>query len=467
MCSRAGMSDCGRVKQPAVDVRILNMRKDRACMTRAGKIAALFCGICSAIFISSCVSTPKSADKNLNVEVKTARNLLDSWSGQPEILDRAREILVRVLDANPQDFVALRQMARYQLMAGYINDQYVEYKTNVYLVGNYEPGTLQEAEATIRNAIRINPRFAEGYVMLANIQFQQGRLDDADKSLTKADTLGTDDPWLQLNWAKLDVARGEHSAAAKRCQQVLESGTDDIRAKSSAYDFLIDSYTRAGAHDKVIALYGDRIRFEPGNAWVRGNFADYLSETLGRNDEAIMQAREALRIMDYGVGHHILAMALYRKWADMVAQGNQAGAERYFQEARENFPQLNEVMVYGASVPGGEHLTKALITKKGISVDARAGDGSTALLIATNRNRAKVVRFLLDLNASPNIAADSGWTPLLGAADEGNTEIVDMLLAKGADVQATLNGVSAATLAERRGNTALAALLRKRAADIN
>ena len=93
----------------------------------------------------------------------------------------------------------------------------------------------------------------------------------------------------------------------------------------------------------------------------------------------------------------------------------------------------------------------------------RVEDGSTALLIATNRNRVDVVRVLLDLNANPNVQDRSGWTPLLSAADEGNAEIVNMLLAKGADLKATLQGVDAAAFAERKGNRDLAAMLRKRA----
>jgi ankyrin repeat protein len=70
---------------------------------------------------------------------------------------------------------------------------------------------------------------------------------------------------------------------------------------------------------------------------------------------------------------------------------------------------------------------------------------------------------LLALRADPNKPADTGWTPLLSAAYKGNDEIVRMLLTEGAHIGATLQGVDAATLAERNGHTDLAALLRKRA----
>jgi ankyrin repeat protein len=73
---------------------------------------------------------------------------------------------------------------------------------------------------------------------------------------------------------------------------------------------------------------------------------------------------------------------------------------------------------------------------------------------------------LLGLGANPNISDKAGWTPLLSAADEGNSEIVILLLAKDADVRPTLRGLDAATRAQQRGKTDLAALLRKRAAEL-
>lgn len=442
------------------------MRKTNKSMTYIGKVVTGFIVGCLVLFTSSATAATQALAEKSNLEIKAARELLNSWSGQSQILEQAREKLTRVLEADPQNYLALKEMARYQIMSGYINSRWKQYQTHVYLVGNYVPGTLERAETTIRDALRVNPRFAEGHVLLGYIQFEQSKLNEAANTLTLAERLGTDDPWLHLNWATLHNARGEYSAAAERWQRVLKSGTSDIKALSTAYAFLIENHKRAGEHDKVVALYEDQIKHNPTNAWLRGNFAEYLSETLWRNDEAITQARAALKIMDYGVGRRILAMALYRKWADMVMQGKEAGAEKYFREAWEIYPRLNEVMAYGASVPGGERLAKALITKKGVSIDAPAEDGSTALLIATNRNRAQTVKALLDLNANPNSNDKAGWTPLLSAADEGNAEIIDILLAKGADIRAKLQGLDAAALAERRGKTDLAALLKKRAADL-
>jgi len=429
------------------------------------KLSKLFIYGCLAIFIFSCTASNKTEDK-INLEIHKAKEMLNSWSGQSHLLEEAREILGRILEENPQNHLALKEIARYQIKAGFINSRLAQYKTYKYQIGNYIPGTLERAEETIRKALRINPRFAEGYVLLGHIHFEQTKFDEAEKALSRAETIGTDDPWLHLNWAALHNARGEYSAATTRWQLVVKSETSNKIALTSAYNFMIENYRCLGEHDKAIALFEDQIKRHPTNAWARGNFAEYLSSILGRNDEAINQARSALKIMNYGMGRKTLAMALYRKWADMVAQGNEEAGEKYFLEAWKIYPQLNKVMVYGASMPKGKQLAKALMAKKGVSINACVEDGSTALLVATNLNRVQTVKDLLDLNANPNVHDKVGWTPLLSAADEGNAEIVDVLLANGADIRSKLRGKDAAFLAQRRGKTDLAALLKKRASEL-
>ncbi|MEM4987538.1 ankyrin repeat domain-containing protein [Collimonas sp. H4R21] len=422
---------------------------------------------CLLIFVAPGISTAatKESVAQSKQDVKAAGKLLDSWHGEGQLLEQAQQKLAEAIKLDPQNYFAFKELARLQVMAGYINGRNVRNGIYLYMVGNYSPGTLDAAEALVRESIRINPGFAEGYVYLGYIQMEQTKLDDAAKSLTQAEALGTDDPWLQLNWASLNNARGEFSTATARWQRVLKSGTSNKKALSSAYGFLIDSYKQTGDTDKVLALYKERIKLRPTNAWLLGDYAEYLGATLGRNDEAIEQANAALKIMDYGVGRRILAYALYRKWADMVAQDAGNDAEKYFQSALAIDPRLEQIMAYGGSEPAGAPLAKALSTRKGVSIDSRGEDGSTALLLATNLNRVKLVQALLDLNANPNVLDRNGWTPLLSAADEGNAEIVSMLLAKGADVRAKKGGWDAAAFAERKGNSELAALLKKRAED--
>jgi tetratricopeptide (TPR) repeat protein len=404
-------------------------------------------------------------DAKTEAAIRQPKELLDSWSGQHDILDQAKEILDRVLVRDPENYRALKELARYQIMNGYIHSKQKTNGRNVYTVGQFRPGTLEQAEGTLRNALRINSNFAEGYILLGHVYTQQERLQEAREALARAEAIGTDDPWLHLNWAAVNTAAGELEAASNRYQAVLKSGTKNQKALTSACSFQIEHHRRLGEFEKANDLYKTLCEMEPTNAWIRGNHANLLRNELGRYDEALARAREALRIMNYGVGRGILAMCLYAKWADLVINQNKSASEaqKYFDEAFRISPDLDDVMVYEGSYATGKPMVQ-LLKSKGVSIDARAEDGSTALIVASNTGRADAVKMLLSLGANPNARANNGWTPLLGAADEGYQEVVKLLLEGGADPNQKIRNMDAAMLAERRGRTELATLIRQYAA---
>jgi len=90
------------------------------------------------------------------------------------------------------------------------------------------------------------------------------------------------------------------------------------------------------------------------------------------------------------------------------------------------------------------------------NVNQRTHYGWTALLTAIQNRHYKLAAYLLDHGADPNIANDGGWTPLYIAVDNRNIEggdypvrqpdmdhldMIKMLIAKGANVNARVCGV--------------------------
>lgn len=95
------------------------------------------------------------------------------------------------------------------------------------------------------------------------------------------------------------------------------------------------------------------------------------------------------------------------------------------------------------------------LLERGAEVDAfgRGWMTGTALHSAVSRMRTEVVRLLLAGGANPNVRQSHGWTPLHGAAHNGDRASADALLDAGADPAATNDeGRSVLELAEEGGD---------------
>ena len=113
------------------------------------------------------------------------------------------------------------------------------------------------------------------------------------------------------------------------------------------------------------------------------------------------------------------------------------------------------------AIQGQDHeAVRALLTQK-VDVNAREGDGATALHWAVVRDDVEVVSALLGAGAEVNAANDYGVTPLLLACTNRNATVVGKLLDAGADANAaTAMGETAVMACARTGAAdALGALL--------
>jgi ankyrin repeat protein len=111
-----------------------------------------------------------------------------------------------------------------------------------------------------------------------------------------------------------------------------------------------------------------------------------------------------------------------------------------------------------------------LLLDAGANVDAVSQAGRTPLLVAASASTgADVVRQLVAKGADVNVADTSGVTPLIAAANADNREVVDLLLARGADVHARARTGQPSTplmAAAVNGNIALVRTLLSRKPDL-
>jgi ankyrin repeat protein len=102
-----------------------------------------------------------------------------------------------------------------------------------------------------------------------------------------------------------------------------------------------------------------------------------------------------------------------------------------------------------------------MLLEAGADANLRTKRNETALGDAATSGNEEVIRMLLDRKVDVNVADIRGYTPLLYAAgsDALPAGVVKMLLAAGASADAKGDGETAAELAAKRGNTAVARVL--------
>lgn len=257
-----------------------------------------------------------------------AESLLDSWGGQGDGLIEAKAELDRVLRDDPRSANAYRLYAGYYLIDGHRSGE------------SFEPGTLEAADKALGKALEIAPDYARAYVLQGHVYRLMGKPAQAKAALQKADQLGTDDPWLHLNWAALLLQENRQDEAVARYKKVLADNAS-ARTNEAAQLGLIKYYKRNNRLGDADALYRANIATDAASAWAHGDYAGFLLCWGDDAEGAIVEATKALDLMDYGIARLTLAAALYRKWAALALDGNK--------QADEPFAAARKVMPHGPS----------------------------------------------------------------------------------------------------------------------
>ena len=275
----------------------------------------------------------KSKNPELFAQYEEARKLLDNWRGQEEYLINANKILNSIIQSDDKYAPAHREFGRLYIMAGYIN------------YDNFREGSLNPAETSILESIKIEPGYADAYVLLGHLYTNMKRYDEARIALAKADYIGTKSPWLNLNWADLYNKLENYDAAYTRYMKVVSEETSNRKAYSSALSGVTAYFRRMKEYDKANEWYKKQLEYEPESAWNWGNYASFLLYFREDVDGAISNAEKALSIMNYGMGKFTLACAIYTKWAKQLESGNSDKAtQALFDKAYSIYPGIDEVI---------------------------------------------------------------------------------------------------------------------------
>jgi Flp pilus assembly protein TadD len=179
-----------------------------------------------------------------------------------------------------------------------------------------------EAEAALRQALRLQPDDPDAHYNLGFTLSNQGRYKEAEAAFREAIRLRPDDPraHCRLGTALSDQSRHEEAEAAFR--QAIRLKPDDPFVHSRLGTALSDQ----GRHEEAEAAYRQALRLKPDDPDAHFRLGLFLDDR-GRYPEAEAEYRQAIRFRpDYPLAHYNLGDAL-------SSQRRYKEAEAAFREA--------------------------------------------------------------------------------------------------------------------------------------
>ncbi len=231
---------------------------------------------------------------------------------------------------------------------------------------HYQAGAVAKAEATYRRVIDSEPHNADAWFVLGFLQWNERRLDEAERSYLEALRLRPGFLEAQNNLGNVYVLRGKWAEAGQVYEEILRrwpdfAGTHNnlgcVRRSQGRLEEAVSSFQEAlrlqpdfyeahfnmgdvlsmlGRLEPAVASCERAVRLRPDSAEALMTLGTALAK-LGRMGEAEAPLRRALKLRpDYGDAQVSLGNVLW-------SRRQYAGAEACFQEARRLMPERPEV----------------------------------------------------------------------------------------------------------------------------
>jgi tetratricopeptide (TPR) repeat protein len=168
-----------------------------------------------------------------------------------------------------------------------------------------QAGRMQEAIRHYKQALRLNPDFADAHVNLGDALRKTGRIEEAIGQYEEAMRIKPDFPkaHFALGVAWLQVGRTQE--ALRQCEEALRLNPDFVEA----HDNLGAALLMSGRKAEAIEQFEQSLHLNPERFEAHYNLGVALDE-VGRTQEAIQQYQQALRIEpDFVPAQNALARA--------------------------------------------------------------------------------------------------------------------------------------------------------------
>lgn len=247
-------------------------------------------------------------------------------------ISRAAAAFQRALSANPRDVQALLGLGMVHILrdgpAGYDQARSLfdaalriapDHAPALVYVGDLllRENKLDQAIATLQEAISRDPSYAAGRVTLARAYDAAGRPEAAAEQYAEALRLNPDEPYCHYRFGALLLADGDLHAAVAHLRHATR--TDPSLAR--AWYLLGNALLQFGKQDEAMSAFEQAVTHQPDLADARNNLAVILAHK-GQIEGAISHLQRALQAApdDAEVRTNLAAMLRrQRRWAEAIA----------------------------------------------------------------------------------------------------------------------------------------------------
>jgi hypothetical protein len=169
---------------------------------------------------------------------------------------------------------------------------------------------IRAAKKVILAAIKIDPNYADSYVLLGYTEAVLKDYNLAESSFDKAESLGSNNLWLLYNRALMFKGLKQEALAIAEYEKVIgvaPDGGDNDRALKRILNVLADKYWAAGMHEKSITTYRQLHDLFPG--YYSGNVA-YIKVAIanGSDQDNVAYIVDAYKRKKWEIAYHADAM---------------------------------------------------------------------------------------------------------------------------------------------------------------
>jgi len=288
---------------------------------------------------------------------QTARTIIDNDNGIAYNLSEAKRFIDLVLNRNPDFAPIYVEKARYLI-------KYHFNTSSFYSVG------VGETEKALKKAIEIAPDYADAYVLLGHFYTLIDDLNTAEENLIKAKKLGSQSPWLRLNYASLLQKKGQVKEAHRINLEVAKEKPTNRNAYAAAADFTASYFADNGEIGEAEKWYKVLLEIKP-YAYSHNTVTHFYVFKKYDIDRALELALKAKTIFRNWYNRKLLACAFYAQWDIYSEKYGDEVAEHYYKDAEENYPYLEDILATLWASPKTKHLVPKIIKREAIPLIGR------------------------------------------------------------------------------------------------